>query len=140
MIAEIEESILQRLQLLNDGGLRIAGFPDNPQESGRSMPNGQVLVGYKKESLEPPNTFIEDTPVIQKWTLEYEISVQLKNLRSHTGAYPVMDEIKELLTGFRPSPINQPLYQIQGGFVDMKDGIWYYSMIFGVRTNYIKKV
>ncbi len=140
MLAEIEETIIERLSPpLIEMGLRVAGFPDNPQELGRPMPSGQVLIGYKKDSLETPNTFAQNASMIQKWVIEFEVSLQLKNLRSHIGAYPIMDSIKNLLTGFRPSVINQPLYQIQGGFVDMKDGIWYYSMVFGVRTNYIKK-
>lgn len=138
MLVELEEAIVQRLQSLQDNGVKIIGFPDNPSELGRPFPSGQILVGFKKESLGQPAAVVTTAPIIQPWTIEFELSLQLKNLRSHSGAYPIMETIRDLLSGFRPPMVTRPIYQVQGGFVDLKDGIWFYSMIFACHTTYQK--
>jgi hypothetical protein len=140
MLAEIEEAIINRLQTLQDDGVRVIGFPDNANELGKPMGVGQVLVGFKKESLSSATGNVLTAPIVQTHTLKFEISLQLKNLRSHSGAYPIMDRIRQLLTGFKPIELLKPMYQSEGGFIDIKEGIWYYSMIFDLQTYYTKKL
>ncbi|WP_016949767.1 Gp37 family protein [Anabaena sp. PCC 7108] len=139
LIDEIEKAIIERLEPLKAEKLRIEGFPDNPAELGKPVVIGQILVGYRKESLSKPSTFVASAPIIQDWTLSFELSLQLKNLRSHTGAYPIMGKIRNLLTGYKPPAIQKPLYQSEGGFVSIKEGVWYYSMIFSVSLQFVKK-
>jgi hypothetical protein len=142
MLAEIEQAIVnQLLQPLQSDGVRVTGFPDNPNDLGRPVGIGQVLVGFKKESLSPVTSGVLTAPIIQTHTFKFEVSLQLKNLRSHGGAYPLMDKIRSLLTGFKPlGEASKPMYQSEGGFVDLKEGIWYYSMIFDVPATYCKKL
>jgi hypothetical protein len=139
LIGEIEQAIINRLEPLIQQNLKVVGFPDNPKELGHPVGIGQILVGYKKEGLTVPQTFVASAPIIQDWVLSFELSLQLKNLRSHTGAYPVMGTIRNLLTGYKPPVIQKPLYQSEGGFVSVNEGIWYYSMIFSLKTQYVKK-
>jgi hypothetical protein len=138
LIDQIEKAIIERLAPLKTQKLRVEGFPDNPDELGKPVVIGQVLVGYRKDTFSKPPTFVESAPIIQDWMLSFELSLQLKNLRSHTGAYPIMGKIRNLLTGYKPV-VQKPLYQSEGGFVSIKDGVWYYSMVFSLNLQFVKK-
>jgi|SRR6478672_6692078 len=141
MIAEIETAIVERLtSLKDDQGLRVMAFPDKPDELGRAMPKGQVLVGFKRENLEPPAAARNlGTSTIQPWRLEFELSLQLKDLRSHAGAYEVIRKIRELLTGYHPAESDRCLYETNAEFVDLNEGIWFYAMTFAIDLVYLKK-
>jgi Gp37 protein len=142
MLAEIEAAIVERLQPLQEQGIKVFAFPDNPNELGRPFTGGQILVGFKDENLSEPQGNVTTAHIIQSQTLQFELSLQLKNLRSHTGALPVMDAVRDLLTGFKPPNVTHPMYQTKGGFVDLdsKTGIWFYSMVFLCRRQYQKKL
>ena len=140
MFFEIEAAIVQQLSPLQDSGLQVLAFPDNPQALGRPAPKGQVLVGYKSDQLDPPGS-INSSTIIQKQTIEFEVSIQLKNLRNHSGVYPVMVQIQELLTGFKPiGHQTQAMYKVRGGFVDISEGTWFYSMVFACPLSYLRKL
>jgi len=140
MIAEIESAILNALNpLTEEFDLQVSAFPDSAQSLGKPKSKGLILIGYKGDSLDPPTSPLNSEAIIQNQIIEYEVSLQLKSLRSHTGAYPVMTRIQDLLTGLRPVGYqSQPIYKSKGGFIDVADGIWYYSMLFCVNLKYLK--
>ncbi len=116
MLAEIEAAIVEQLQPLQEQGIKVFAFPDNPSELGRPFTGGQILVGYKDEDLSEPPGNVTTTTIIQTQTLQFELSLQLKNLRSHTGALPVMDAVRDLLTGFKPPNTTHPMHQTKGDY------------------------
>lgn len=139
MLETIEQSLLDQLEPLTKLGLRVVGFPENPEELGRPISYGQVLIGFKRESLQPPSHHNNGVSIVQPRRVEWDVVLQIKNLRSHAGAYPVMDKIRDLLTGFRPPDTLRPLYETQADFVDLRDGIWTYNMTFAIDLIYTKK-
>lgn len=93
----VESAIEARLKwYLRDKGCAIAAFPDNAAKFGRATPRGQILVGYRSSSFKA----IAEQPITMEMQANFEVLVQLQNLRTHTGAYQLLDWIRFALTGF----------------------------------------
>jgi hypothetical protein len=136
MLAEVEAAIVDRLAPLKSQGIKVLPFPENPGELGKPATNAQIFVGFKRETLEIPQMVNYDAPSIQPRILEYELILKLKDLRSHKGVYPILDKVRDLLTGFRPLPNAKALYATTSGFVDLDQGSWVYSMTFAFHHPY----
>ncbi|MGA7934727.1 MAG: Gp37 family protein [Kovacikia sp.] len=136
-IEQIEDAIVKRLEPLNNSSVRVYPFPDNPQEL-KKPAGDRVLVGFRREVFSTPQSNNPLAPIQQQRSLQFEVVLQLKNLRTHAGAYPVMARIRDLLSGSFPDK-NKPLYQTAGGFVDVTEGLWTYSMTFTLQTFYVKR-
>lgn len=123
MLKEIEDYLLATVQ----GAIataRIYGFPDNPGELGRTQPQSRILLGYKRSNF--TKNSIE--PVTLQATLQYELTFEVRGLRTHQGAYELLDSVRRVLFGLRlPIPNAQPLIITNEGFVDHTDSIWVYS-------------
>jgi hypothetical protein len=128
MLKEVEASITGKLrELLTTFGVKLEPFPDKPSELGKPSPTGQVLIGYKRSSFR----LLSKTPLTLEQLAEFEINLQLKNLRNHTGAYPILDRIRFGLTGFVPMQgASLGMYPTAEGFADLDESIWYYNQTF----------
>ncbi|NJR38527.1 MAG: hypothetical protein HC781_06370 [Leptolyngbyaceae cyanobacterium CSU_1_4] len=128
MLAEIEDAITKRLEtILQRRNVRLESFPDAPKDLGKPSSSGKVLVGYKKSSFRVTNR----TPLTMEQLAEFELSIQVKNLRTHTGAYTLLDQIRFGLLGFIPlMGASQGMYPVSEGFTDLDEGSWYYSQTF----------
>ena len=133
MLSQIEASITAHLTEalqqagLNNRGVKLHAFPDNAAELGRVQQRVQVLVGYKGASFADTG----EEPIQQTMLMSWEVSIQVANLRTHTGAYPLLDIIREAMTGF--IPIAGPVRAMRPRserFADLDQGIWYYVMEF----------
>lgn len=138
MLLEVEQAIVSRLTAVLPT-IKISPFPESPAEFGKPTTKSQIFVGFKKETLEAPQLVNYDAPSIQPRILEYELIFRLKDLRSHTGVYEVIDQIRDCLTGFAPLPNSKALYESQSGFVDLDQGLWFYSMTFVLHHPYHRK-
>jgi len=125
MLQEIEAAITQHLEaLVVDKPLRLRAFPDNPRELGLPTPRGQILVGYKRSSFRKMGDF----PLSMEMLSEWEISLQLMNLRTHTGVYPLLDLLRTSLLGFVPlAGMDRGMYPTSEAFSDLDEGTWYYT-------------
>jgi hypothetical protein len=123
VLKEIEDYLLATVR----GAIataRIYGFPDNPAELGRTQPQSRILLGYKRANF--TKNSIE--PVTLQATLQYELTFEVKGLRTHQGAYELLDAVRTTLFGLRlPIPNAQPLLITNEGFVDHDNSIWVYS-------------
>jgi hypothetical protein len=127
MLLQIETAIEHKLaQILAEAETRMAVFPDNPRDFGHAVAQQQVLVGYKRSLFED----ISEQPLQQVETLEFEITIQTPNIRTHQGAYMVLDLIRFGLLGFMPvtgalrgmRPVGARLVDF-----DPKEGVWVYA-------------
>lgn len=126
-IEHMENQIIDRLQsLITD--LRIEGFPENPSEYPLVHSNGAILVHYQGSEFLPTKAGNE---IIQTCKIRFGITVVIKHLRTHTGAYHYLDAIREYLTGYQ-SPGYTKLYPIREEFISEQNGIWQYRMEFGM--------
>ncbi len=136
MLAEIEAAIVQKLSAtLASNGIRPQAFPENPRELGQPMPRGQILVGYKRSNFNLQSR----QPITLQMNAEFEVSLQVTNLRTHSGAYPLLDAIRFALLGFIPmAGPSAGMYPINEGFTDLDEGVWYYSQTYLVPLTLIE--
>lgn len=119
MICEIEEAIVARLAGSLDK-LHVASFPDKPDAFKMSHPNGAVLVAYGREVYSKPRDL---SLVVQERKIEWDISILTRNLRTHVGAYDVLDAVRMLLTGWRTEGCSK-LMPVRAEFIDQNQGVW----------------
>lgn len=126
MLAEIESALVAKLtSKLTYRGLRLTAFPDNINELGKPTLSGQILVGYKRSTFRT----VTPDPLTYEQLLQFDINLQLKNLRSHTGVYPLLDEVRFELAGWYCGSAAQkrPAYWQSEAFSDVDEGIWSYT-------------
>ena len=134
MLQEIESAIERHLATLlpkQQFRSKVRAFPEDLKELHRPVPQGSVLVGYKRSSFSQ----IEDEPLVYEQQALFEITVYIKGLRTHTGAYPLLDEIRFLLAGWKSGCWQQirPAYISDERFLDVDtEQIWSYSMTLTV--------
>lgn len=138
LILSLEQAIVRQLALsLTD--VQVLPFPTDPAELGRPVNTKQIYVGFKKKSMQKPMVgLIGGRVPTQECSLEYELILRMQELRSHQVAYPVMEQIEQALTGFRPDIgttnefLTTGFYGTDSGFVDFGAGLWLYSMSFAI--------
>lgn len=135
----LETEIVQRLSTLNQGAVRVQATPEDTSEL-RAPKGDRVLVAFKGFSLSAPGNMINPhAPIIQSGDLSFAVILQFKSLRSHQGAFPLMQKILNLTTGFVPESTGRPIYCTGSDFVSNDDGIWTWSMSFTAPTTYVKR-
>jgi hypothetical protein len=130
MLAEAEAGIVKRVQaILTPFEVSIAPFPGDSDQQPKPGRKGMILIGYKRSR----HRLTSVEPMTCEVIAEFELSLQLKDLRTHKGAYPLLDAIRYAVTGL--IPLKGPLgkcYPVQEGFLKVEDGIWYYALVFAV--------
>lgn len=119
MIREIEASIVARLDAALDK-LHVEAFPDKPESFKLTHPAGAVLVAYGREVYSKPRDI---ALVVQDRRIEWDISILTRNLRSHVGAYDVLDAVRMVLTGWRTEGCSK-LIPVRAEFIDQSQGVW----------------
>ncbi len=125
MLLEVESALTNRLASeLTRTGVKILPIPDNLLALKQPVMAGQVLVAYKQSTFRQ----VTSEPLLYEQLLQFDINTQVKGLRSHTGAYPLLDEIRFLLAGWYcgSSTQKRPAYFQSERFVDVDEGIWSY--------------
>lgn len=141
MIAEIEAALVGRVrELMAPLGVAADAYPDGAGGHPFTHPAGTVLVVNTGSRYDAPEK--TGRPVQQR-TLAFELIVQMRNLRSHEGAYAVIDALARGLAGWRPrGPVPPgshpdavgPLLAMYGtrlekdGFVSHEAGVWAWSV------------
>jgi Gp37 protein len=126
MLKEIESALVDRLtDRLRPNGLRLTAFPDKLSELGKPALSGQILIGYKRSTFRT----VSVDPFCYEMLLQFDINLQLKDLRSHTGVYPLLDAIRFELAGWfcGSSAQKRPAYWQAEKFDDVDEKIWAYT-------------
>ncbi|NDJ20962.1 hypothetical protein GS682_04745 [Nostoc sp. B(2019)] len=130
MLAEAEAAIVKRVEaVLSPFEVTIAPFPGDSDQQPKPGRKGMILIGYKRSR----HRVTSIQPMTIEVIAEFELSLQLKDLRTHRGAYPLLDTVRYAITGL--IPLKGPLskcYPVQEGFIKAEDGIWYYAMVVAV--------
>jgi hypothetical protein len=137
----VEDRLVARLQAYGaEIGYEIEAFPDDGDALGISYSNGRVLVGFKRESFSQPQNLNAEARMVQERTLEYEVQINAKHLRTSRGVYAVIGRIRKILTGYQPllaEKDRKRLYPVQAGYVKLTNNkVWVYSMTFSLSTTY----
>ncbi len=130
MLAEAEAAIVKRVEaILAPFEVNISPFPGDSDQQPKPGRKGMILIGYKRSR----HRVTSIQPMTIEIIAEFELSLQLKDLRTHRGAYPLLDAVRYAITGL--IPLKGPLskcYPVQEGFLKAEDGIWYYAMVVAV--------
>lgn len=128
-IKSVEDAIIARLgSQISPTDAKVEGFPDNPETYNFNHPKAAILVQYQSSDF--IRSRVLDT-INQVAVLNFNIILMARDLRSHTGAYSLLDQIRTALTGFQPSPNPQGISKLQPTreeFVDQTSGVWTYSI------------
>lgn len=135
MIKEIEEAIVTQLTPLLNSGVAIL---NTPKDTSRVIQRcADLLVFYSGKSIDPPSG--KQSKVIQKQTLNFAVNLRLVDLRTHTKAYPILEEIQSLLSGWTPPTTIEGLrlgffYQTAEDYVSLEKGVWIYTQSYSIET------
>lgn len=161
-ILQIEEAIIDRLKrkcgeytdtinatLPPDQtiGVDVNQLPIDPAEIGIPVTGTQIWVAFRKETFEAPakgGVSNPIKPVSQNREITFELIIRSQDLRvkGHQRVYPILDVIRDALTGFMPCALHvgngmtKPLYPVQAAFTNMGQALWVYSMTFVCQAVY----
>ena len=136
MIAEIEADIVAKIKAALPS-LSVEAFPDRPNLHRSASPNGSVLVVYQRSTL--GSDLVAGGMVAQERTLHFDLTVLVRDLRTHQGAYPILDALYVALLGFAPIHCSK-IWITQDSFVSQTDGVWEYQLTLAMRTMAIEDI
>jgi hypothetical protein len=145
-LLQIEDAIIERLKA-DVPEANISELPLDPAEIGVAVSRTQVWVAFRRETFGPPPSGGISNPLqppSQEREIVFELFVRGQELRvkGHQRIYPILDKIRDSLTGWMPEDIHKvngitkPLYPTQSGFTSLGDGLWLYSMSFACKATY----
>lgn len=122
MVDTIESAIVGRLESqITD--LTIRAFPSRPEDF-KKLPVGNkgiVLVAYSGSSLSDPTNM---DALIQERVLEFSITLQIRDLRGHDGAYDYLDDIRAALSGWSPTSDDRVMFMTDEGLLRLIENLW----------------
>jgi hypothetical protein len=133
-IEVIEAALLAELQSAMSEQLRVEGFPDDPDRYRLQHPVGALLIAFGRAKYSKPEMI---DAVVQDVELEWYLTLLIRNLRTHTGAYAFLDATRIAITGFQAEGCTK-LYCMDQKFLGQGDGVWRYGMTFCHNTTVIE--
>ncbi len=128
-IETIENKIIEKLKSkLTD--LLIESFPEKPQEFIFTHPKGAILIHYQGGSYGSSQSV---DVIFQQKKMEFALTIVTRNLKTNSGAYALLEEIKSILTGFKIDGCSK-MYPTKEGFLVENNGIWQYTIKFELTT------
>jgi hypothetical protein len=142
----LEEAIIQRLQGLIPEA-HVSELPIDPAQIGVSTTATQIWVAFRNEEFDPPPEMGVSNPLKppgQKRRIVFELIIRGQEMRvkGHQRIYPILDKIREVLTGWMPDDIHnsngitRPFYPVSAGFTNMGAGLWVYSQTYACNAIY----
>lgn len=131
MVEAIEKAIASKLSS-EITSIPSKPFPGSPEEF-KNIPvtRGLILVRYLGSDFsEPTNT----DQIIQERSLQFNVNLQIRNLREHDGSYSILDEIRKALSGFSPQGNKRILTIAHERFLDSIAGIWLWEQIWVLKV------
>lgn len=121
MIDTIEAAIIARLES-QIADLPVRAFPSKPEDF-KKLPfvKGLVLVAYSGSSLSEPTNM---DALIQERTLEFSITLQIRDLRGHEGAYSYLEFIRAALSGFSPLSDRRVMFMSSEELLRLVENVW----------------
>jgi hypothetical protein len=102
MLQELEAAISDILAQKLGTQARVMAFPETPVQQGSPLGVAAVYVRFSGVNLSRHEG--GRSPYYQSGSVDFEVRVLAKDLRSHTGAYPIIEQILGALAGWKPNP------------------------------------
>lgn len=132
-----ENDIISKLET-DITGLKVQGWPRNPEEYKTLSKTGAILVRYMGSSLDEPELNREKC-LSQKRTITWAITVMWRNSAGKhcnsdetESAYTYLEEVETSLTGYTVNSVahSSVLTPVSDEFVDELGGIWIFEIVF----------
>ena len=132
MIATLETALETQVRtLVTPLGLKVEVFPEAPDNYVLTHSIGAVLVVYKGSAYgEPRATDL----VVQDREMDYELTILIRNLRKHQGAYAVLEALRVGLAGWMAPGANRGTRLVKDGFVNHQEGVWHWALGLRIPT------
>ncbi len=120
-VEALEKSIAAKLKeaLPNQ---TVLVFPGKPDDFAKLPPGGGlILVSYSASDYAEPTH--RDT-MLQLARLVFSVTLQIRDLRGHEGAYPLLGRIREALLGFSPDGSGEGMYISDESLLQIKANVW----------------
>lgn len=144
MLKATEDAIVAQLAITPEWpvAIRVAAFPDKPFDLGYPQMGTGVFVRFA--GLRYPPVESNRGAYVQVGTADFEVRVVVKDLRSHAGAYDLIEAIHKRLACFMPP--NDPPYSFglpgfwlsRADLVDheKKGGLWDWGAMFSIESTF----
>jgi Gp37 protein len=128
MLQEIEAALVKKLEKSLAGAdlkIKVKAFPEDLRELKQPAIVGQVLLAYKRSTFRQ----LQLDPLIDEQLLQFDITSTVRGLRTHEGAYPLLDEIRFSIGGWYSgsSAQKRPAYFSDERFVGVEERNWTYN-------------
>ena len=112
-------------------------FPNQPETYHLSHIHGAVLISYLTSKFEKPRA---TQMVTQVRHVQIALTVLTRDLHDDVGALELLDQLRLLVVGFRPTNCN-PCWLVDEFFngSDEETGIWQYQLIVQCETQQIEQ-
>ncbi len=131
-LKDIEQSIIDRLKE-QIGGIPVEAFPEKPSEYRLRHANGVLLVVYRGSKYSDSQGA---GVTVQARQQEWDVVIVSRNLRSHTSAYDLLDQVRAALSGYRPVTA-EVMVPVREAFINEVNGIWQYGITFAFSETFI---
>lgn len=116
----------------------VAPFPEKPEEYQLLHPFGAVLIQYEGSTY--GNNKIVAGAVAQVRYVRFSATVLIRNLRSSSGCYEVMQRINTALHGLTIAGTISAVSMVSEQFYAEADGVWCYVQTYAVATKVVSAV
>jgi len=128
MILELENLLLAALQAAITGpGVLVEAYPDKV-DNYVLKGTAAVLVHYAGAEFTPPDG---SEYVRQMLGASFQVVTVSRDLRTHTGAYALMDTIRDHVLGLEYR--NKQFFAVSEQLLARENGVWWYGQTFAVQ-------
>lgn len=127
MLLELEQAVIAKLQSAALG-IAIEPYPDSPGDYSLLDPVGAALVFIQGSRYE------QSSNLVQNRTTRIIVTLLVRNLGTHQGAYALIDAITVALLGWVP-PLQGDgqnwcgLSAVSDQYVNESSGVWQYDLV-----------
>ncbi|WP_028488089.1 Gp37 family protein [Thiothrix lacustris] len=118
----LEDAVISNLASASLG-ISVEPYPDRPADYSMIDPVGAALV------VIPSSRYSPMINGVQTRTTRIVVTLLVRNLATHAGAYPLIDAVLATLQGWTPDDW-QPVAAISEQFVTEDNGVWQYDLVF----------
>lgn len=120
----LEEAVLMQLDAAVElSSIKVEPYPDRPSDYRLHNPNGAALVVIQGSRYSPAINGV------QTRTTRIIVTLLVRNLSTHAGAYPLIDAVVAALQGWQPDGW-QAVSAVSEQFITEDSGVWQYDLVF----------
>lgn len=135
MILELENLLVSTLMSeYEHDTVTVEAWPEDVSEYTFRGKGAAVLVRYSESEFTRPDGA---EAVRQMMAPAFLVITVVRDLRTHSGAYAIMDRNRGAIVGLEYR--NSLFYAVREGLMDRDENVWFYGQLFAVRQR-VKQV